>query len=110
MATEIYIYCPSGEEGACRDDLEYEVEAFFGSAARFSGAGSGARGFNLDYQLADGQDVESWVGRLREFLKHAKARPGTCFEVYPAGWKPGAAWRRVEVFGADRWLTERDPK
>jgi hypothetical protein len=110
MVTDIYIYCPSGEAGACRGDLEYEVEEFFGSAARFSGAGSGERGFNLDFELADGEDVESWVVRLREFLQRADARPGTFFEVFPEDWEPGMAWRRVEVYGTERWLTEREPR
>ena len=110
MATEIFIYCPSGEECACRDVLEDDVEDFFGDAARFSGAGSGLPGFHLDYELADGEDVESWVSRLREFLQQAGAGPSTFFEVFPEGWRPGMGWRRVEVFGADRWLTEDDPE
>ena len=110
MATDIYIYCPSGEEGAIRGDLEDDVEEFFGDAARFSGAGSGVMGFNLDFELAAGEDVESWVVRLRDFLIQANARPSTFFEVFPDGWEPGQAWRRVDLKGGDRWLTERDPK
>lgn len=113
MPTDIYIYCPphvEGVAGACRSDLEDAVEGFFGDAAELSGAGSGNLGFNLDFELADGEDVESWVVHLREFLKQADARPGTVFEVFPDGWEPGMAWRRVEVYGTDRWLTERDPK
>jgi hypothetical protein len=47
---------------------------------------------------------------LREFLKSAGAGRRTFFEVYPEEWEPGMAWRRVEVFGADRWLTERPPR
>jgi hypothetical protein len=34
---------------------------------------SGNLGFNLDFELADGEDLESWVVRLREFLKQANA-------------------------------------
>jgi hypothetical protein len=58
--------------------------------------------------LADGEDVESWVTRLRDLLRSVGVGRGTFFEVYPDGWKPGMAWRRVEVFGSDRWVTERD--
>ena len=89
MPTVIYIYCPSHGEGACRSDLEDAVEEFFGTAAEFSGGGSGNRGFNLDFELADGEDVEAWVVRLREFLKQIQARAGTLFEVFPDDWQPG---------------------
>lgn len=90
MPTDVYIYCPSGEEGAIRGDLEYDLEDFFGAAARFSGGG-GVPGFNLDFELADGEDVEAWVVRLRDFLIQANARPSTFFEVFPDGWEPGQA-------------------
>ena len=106
MPTDIYIYCPPNGVGACRSDLEDAVEGFFGDAAELSGAGSG----NLDFELTDGEDVESWVVRLCEFLKQANARPGTFFEVFPEGWEPGMARRRVEVYGTDRWFAESDPK
>lgn len=108
MGTEIYIYCPSGEEGAIRGDLEDEVEGFFGNAAMLTGAGGGLQGFNLDFELAEDQDVDVWVARLRDFLKQANARPSTFFDVYPEDWKPGMPWRRVHVFGEERWITERE--
>ncbi len=108
MGTSIYIYCPTGEEGANRGDLEYEAEGFFGGAAKVTGGGGGSDGFNLDFELADGEDVDSWVVRLREFLLQANARPSTYFDVFPEEWEPGMPWRQVEVVGADRWLTERD--
>jgi hypothetical protein len=41
MVTSIYIYCPAGEEGTRRGDLENDVEDFFGSAAECVGGGSG---------------------------------------------------------------------
>ena len=110
MAANIYVYCPSGVDGLSRCDLEEELEAFFGDAAEDSGAGSGEMGFNLDYDLADGEDHNAWADRLKPFLAGIGVRPGTVFEVFPDGWEPGQAWRRVEVSGADRWLTERDPK
>jgi hypothetical protein len=108
MGACIYIYCPTGEQGAMRGDLEDEVEEFFGGAAECVGGGSGVQGFNLDFELADGQDVESWVIGLREFLQQANARPSTFFEVFPENWKPGMAWRRIDLIGAERWLTQRE--
>jgi hypothetical protein len=108
MGANIYVYCPAGEPGLSRSDLEDELEAFFGDAAEDVGAGSGVPGFNLDYELADGEDPEQWADRLREFLRQAGVRPGTVFEVFADGWQPGMEWRRVEVFGSDRRLTRRD--
>jgi hypothetical protein len=110
MATDIFNYCPSGDAGAIRGDLEYDLEGFFGEAASCTGGGGRVDGFNLDFELCDGQDEDSWVTRLREFLKRAGAGRRTFFDVYPKEGKPRMAWRRVEVFGADRWLTERPPK
>lgn len=107
MATSIYIYCPSGEEGATRGTLEYDLEEFFGSAAECVGGGSGTKGFNIDFELADNEDVEAWVHRLRQFLQQARVRPSTYFVVYPDDWEPEMPRRRVEVFGEDRWLTEQ---
>ena len=111
MSTSIYIYFPAGQERATRIDLEDDLEEdFFGAAAEFTGSGSGNMGSNLDFELADGEDVEQWVLRLRNYLRQREARPGTVFEVFAEEWEPGMAWRRVEVFGSDRWVTERDPK
>src|SRR5262249_37170018 len=104
----IYIYCPSGQPGLARCDLEEELETFFGSTAEDVGAGSGESGYNLDYELAKGENHEAWVDRLRVFLKQVGVRAGTVFEVFPDGWEPGMKWRRVEVFGEDRWLTRRE--
>jgi hypothetical protein len=108
MGANIYVYCPSGEQGLCRSDLEEELEAFFGSAAEDVGAGAGAQGFNLDYELAEGEDPDKWADQLREFLKSIGVRPGTVFEVFADGWEPGMEWRQVEVFGEDRRLTKQD--
>jgi hypothetical protein len=110
VAANIYVYCPSGVDGLVRCDLEEELEAFFGDAAEDCGAGSGNAGFNLDYELAEGEDPDAWADRLKTFLAGIGVRPGTVFEVFADGWEPGMAWRRVEVLGADRWLTKRDPK
>jgi hypothetical protein len=108
MGANIYVYCPSRKPGLSRCDLEEELETFFGNAAEDVGAGSGEAGFNLDYELAAGENVQQWADRLREFLKQIGVRPGTVFEVFVEGWKPGMAWRRVDVFGEDRWLTQRE--
>ena len=110
MAANIYVYCPPGADGLPRGELEAELEEFFGGAAEDCGAGSGIKGFNLDYELAEGEDPNAWADRLKPFLAGLGVRPGTFFTVYPDGWVTGMAWRRVEVFGADRWLTEPDPK
>jgi hypothetical protein len=111
VAANIYVYCPAGSEGLARCDLEEELAAFFGGAAEDCGAGAGKMGFNLDYELAEGEDPNEWSDRLKAFLATIPVRPGgTFFTVYPDGWEPGMPWRRVEVSGADRWVTERDPK
>jgi hypothetical protein len=108
MGANIYIYCPSDHPGLARCDLEEELEAFFGDAAEDVGAGGGAPGFNLDYELAEGEDPDAWADRLREFLKQVGVRSGTVFEVFADGWQPGMEWRSVEVFGEDRRLTNRE--
>ena len=108
MGANIYVYCPSGQPGLSRCDLEEELETFFGGAAEDVGAGGGEMGFNLDYELAAGEDAQQWADRLREFLKQIGVRPGTVFEVFVEGWEPRMAWRRVDVFGEDRWLTQRE--
>jgi hypothetical protein len=107
VAANIYVYCPSGVDGLSRCDLEEELEAFFGGAAEDCGAGTGQRGFNLDYEFAPGQDPHAWADRLKPFLAGLGVRPGSYFDVFPDGWEPGAEWRRVEVFGKDWWRTDR---
>jgi hypothetical protein len=110
MPASIYIYCPPGKSGIARADLEYELEEFFGGAAEDCGAGSGKAGFNLDFELEDGEDPDAWADRLKAFLQKVGVRPGTFFTVYPDGWEEGMEWRNVEVFGRDRRMTKPDPK
>lgn len=102
MAANIYIYFLGGGDGPSRCDLEEELETFFGEAAEDCGAGTGLGGFNLDYELAPGQDPHPWADRLKPFLASLGVRSGTYFDVFPDGWEPGMEWRRVEVFGEDQ--------
>src|SRR3954449_7509091 len=102
MAANIYIYCPARDDGLSRCGLEEKLEAFFGGRAEDCGAGTGIEGFNLDYELTEGEDPHAWADRLEPFLAMIGARPGTKFDVFPDGWEPGIEWRRVEVFGEDR--------
>ena len=108
MAANIYIYCPADGEGLGRNDLEEELEQFFDGATEDCGAGSGAVGFNLDYELAGSTDPHALADRLKDFLAEAGVRAGTVFDVFPDGWEPGREWRRVEVFGGDTRRTD-DP-
>lgn len=111
MAANIYIYCPSAAvSGLSRSDLEEELEEFFGDAAEDCGAGSGEAGFNLDFDLEDGEDPQAWADRLKPFLAKIGVRKGTVFDVFPDGWEPGMEWRRVEVFGEDVRRTDRPGK
>jgi hypothetical protein len=111
---EIYINCFDEEgwgEGTIRGNLEWDLEEFFGEAVVSTGGCGGKGGFTLDFELAEGEDMDSWATRLREYLQH---RPNTgrstYFDVLPDGWAPGQAKRRVEVFGTDRWITEGEPE
>lgn len=65
MATELYISFPSTDDMPVRGDMEIEVENFFGHAAKLNGGGGGEAGYNLDFALAPGVDVEPLVPRLR---------------------------------------------
>jgi hypothetical protein len=107
VPANIYVYCPVGEEGPSRCELEKELEAFFGGAAEDCGAGTCQRGFNLDYEFTPGQDPHAWADRLKPFLAGLGVRSGTYFDVLPDGWEPGVEWRRVEVFGRDWRRTDR---
>jgi hypothetical protein len=107
MPANIYLYCPAGKGDLARSDLEEKLEAFFGEAAEVCGAGIGATEFNLDYELADGEDPHVWADRLKTFLASIDVRPGSKFDVFPDGWEPGMEWREVEVFGEDRRRMDR---
>ena len=64
MATELYIYFPSADDMPVRGGMEIEVETFFGRAAKPTGGGGGEAGYNLDFALVPGEDVEPWLPRL----------------------------------------------
>ncbi|MBW3539680.1 MAG: hypothetical protein KY476_05365 [Planctomycetes bacterium] len=108
MAANIYLYCRADDDGPGRDDLAEELEAFFGDAAEECGAGSGVEGFNLDYELAAGEDPYARADRLKPFLARLGVAPGTAFTVFPDGWELGMEWRSVCVYGEDRRRTD-DP-
>lgn len=85
-----------------REEIADALEAFFGDAAEDCGAGGGIGGFNLDYELADGEDPHAWADRLKAFLPRLSVSPRTAFDVFPDGWERGMEWRSVSVWGEDR--------
>jgi len=110
VGAEIYINCfdePVWGHGAIRGNLEWDLEEFFGGAASQCGGSSGTEGFNLDFELAEGENLDHWVSRLREYLQQRpKTGRLTYFDALPEDWAPGKPKRRVQVFGEDRWITE----
>jgi hypothetical protein len=84
MSTDIYIYGGIDDNDELeRDDLEDALSGLLKGVGRLTGAGCGVEGFNVDLSLADGEDLDSWVGRLAELLQRLGAGPSTFFEVYP---------------------------
>jgi hypothetical protein len=108
MAANIYVYIPLVEDGLDREDLADALEAFFGDAAEECGSGSGKAGFNLDYELVDGEDADAWADRLKPFLAGLEVPRGAALIVFPDEWELGMAWRSICVFGEDRRRTD-DP-
>jgi hypothetical protein len=106
MSTNISIYGGLDEDDQLyRDDLEDALRGLLKGAGRVTGGGCGGDGFNVDLSLADGEDLESWVGRLSKLLQRLGAGASTSFEVFPSGWKPGLGHRRVQVSGEERFVT-----
>jgi hypothetical protein len=108
MGGNIYVYVPATDDGLDREDLADELEAFFGDAAEDCGAGSGKGGFNLDFELVEGSDVNAWADRLKPFLARLKIPRGSAFTVFPDEWELGMEWRSVCVYGEDQRRTD-DP-
>ena len=109
MSINIYVCGGLDEDDELyRDDLEDALGGLVKGVGQLTGAGSGAEGFNVDLSLPDGEDIDSWTGRLVELLKQLGAGPRTFFEVYPSGWKQGMLYRRVEVSGKDQWINEQE--
>lgn len=107
MPATIYVYCNSSDGSPDRCDLEEALEEFFGAEAEDCGAGTGCGGFNLDFAVADGVDLDVLANRLKEFLVLIGVDPSTYFDVFCDNWTPGMEWRRVEVYGKDQRLTEQ---
>lgn len=110
MAANIYVYCPAGTDGLSRCDLEEALEGFFGGAAEDCGAAAVTWGSTSTTNWRPARICSCGLtASSRSWLASAydKARSSPS---YADGWEPGTAWRRVEVFGTDRWLTEPDPK
>jgi len=81
--------------------------SFFGGAVSRFETQSGWAGFGLYYELANGEDPDTWANRLKPYLAGIGERLNTKFDVFSDGWKRGMEWRRVEVFGEDRERTAR---
>jgi hypothetical protein len=107
MSTDIYVYAGMDDDELYRDDLEDALRGLAKDVGQVTGAGSGVEGFNVDLSLPDGEDIDAWTVRLVKLLKRLGAGPRTFFVVYPAGWKEGMPYRRVEVSGKDQWLPEQ---
>jgi hypothetical protein len=107
VAANIYIFCSSGVDDLTRRDLEKELKAFLRGAVENREAGGGNAGCNLHYEVASGH-YSVTCDRVKAFLADRCVRPGMVLELFPDGWQPGMPWRRVEIFGADRWVTERE--
>jgi hypothetical protein len=109
VPANIYIYFRSDEDDdRDREDFAEAIEAFFGDAAEDCGAGTGDGGFNLDYELAEGEDPHAWSDRLKVFLAGMKVPRGTAFTTFPENWETGTEWRCVCVYGQDQRVTD-DP-
>jgi hypothetical protein len=106
LAARINIYCLAGDGGLPRDELAARLESFFGGAVSRFKTRSGWAGFGLYYELATGEDPDTWADRLKSYLAGIGVRPNTKFDVVPDAWKRGMEWRRVEVFGEDRRRTD----
>jgi hypothetical protein len=89
MAANIYIYFPTTDDGPDREDIAEELEVFFDGAAEDCGAGCGSGGFNLDYEMTDGEDPHAWADRLKPFLAGIGVPRGTAFTVFRDGWELG---------------------
>jgi hypothetical protein len=105
LPARINIYCLAGESGLTRDELKARLAPFFGGAVSRFETQSGQAGFGLYYELAAGEDPDTWADRLRPYLAGIGVRPNTKFDVIPDGWKRGMECRRVEVFGENQRRT-----
>jgi hypothetical protein len=95
-SADIYIYSEKSllqRTGKDRDELEDDLETFFGEAGDVTGAGAGNAGWHLDLHLHDASDLERWLERLAAFLQNWGVPQDTYLEVFVT-----TGPRRIDVF------------
>ena len=101
MPAQLHIY--SGD-ALDRDlsELEADLESWLGNAGEITGTGSGRLGWNIDVELADGQNIERCVAQLFAALSSSPVGVprDTYFRVFPPVWVEGTGGRLVQVYSA----------
>ncbi len=109
MAVTVNIMFPAPPPGARRFETEDDMMAFFSPFAEYLGFGTSSDDSTDVYLgIPDGADVEEWLARVCDVLRTAGAHPDTLIAVFPDGYWPGDGWRRVDLKGGDRWISEHD--
>lgn len=98
MGGEFSISGPPGGDRNERARVEDEIDELLGTAGENVGAGSGIKGWDLSYELDNGEDLDEWVGRIVARLRELGVRPGTFVGVFPLNWEADGTYRRVEVW------------
>jgi hypothetical protein len=108
VAANIYIFCSAGVDELIRWDLEEKLKVWLRRADEDFRAGVRKAEYNLHYEVREGHYAVGCAARVKAFLADKPGCPGTVLELFPDGWERGKPWLRLEVFGADRWVTEQD--
>lgn len=93
----IDIHFPVGSDTPGHPDLQFELTAFFGPAAKLVGAGAGLEGTELTFLLAANESPAAWTTRLLDFLRAHGVRRGAWIDVFPEGRDAGSPSQRIEV-------------
>jgi hypothetical protein len=110
VAVNVNIMFPAKPTGAGRFETEEDMMTFFSPVAEYFGFGTSSDGStDVSLGIPDGEDVEEWLARMCDLLRAVGAHPDTFMAVFPEGNRPGDGWRRVDLKGGDRWVTEPDP-